>query len=120
MHWLNSRGKAAAVLGLGGLLITSLGLGLADSAQAAGSHNIMVRKSNGWDTGSVTVAVPGGAQSRCTRVQNDIYNSTNFQVPEGTHLIVRTYDDANCQQAGPYFVVSVPNGLTTSNWWFTI
>lgn len=120
MHWLKSHKKTAAALGLGGLLVTGLGLGLADSAQAAGNHDIMVR--SGPTTGNIGSVLIGTRTqlSTCTRVQNGIYNSTGFQVAEGTQLGVLAYDDANCQHASRYWRITVPNNIPTSNWRYTL
>lgn len=124
MRWVKSRRKAAAVLGLGGLVVT--GLGLADSAQAAGSHNIMVRTAGGWNVGSVTISLDRESglpyrESRCTRVQNDIYNSTDFEVPEGIRVTVQTYLDADCRHPDWRLLdIDVPRDISTSNWWYTV
>jgi hypothetical protein len=120
MRWLKSRKKtAAAVLGLGGLLVT--GLGLADSAQAASSHTLMVRK-DGTMTNirSVMFGRATGDRSACFRVQTDLYTNTGFQVYEGERLGVIPYADENCQQEAWDFGVDVPDNIPTSNWWYTM
>lgn len=118
MRWLKSRKKASAVLGLGGLLVT--GLGLAESAQAAGSYNIMVRKDSTLNIGSVVFVDPNTTnRSGCTSVQNDIYNSTGFQVAESSHLVMITYGDTHCQNEGYSWGIDAPSQIATDNWWYT-
>jgi hypothetical protein len=118
MRWLKSRKKAtAAVLGLGGLLVT--GLGLADSAHAAVSHNIMVRKDSTMNLGSVWFNTLDG-RSVCTRIQNDLYTDTGFQAYEGERLGVIPYLDGNCQNEAWNYVVDVPSNIPTGNWWYTL
>jgi hypothetical protein len=109
-------GVALAAVAAGTVAVTTTGV-----ANAAATHNLMVKDSAARSANRSVIAwVPGGRRSGCTALSKTNWNSTGIPVTEGGIVSVQIYSDTNCRS--PYYgtTANVPRGISTGNWWFDL